>query len=201
LALHLSPPLAAIWCRKETGTNVFTQRSILISLIHDLLAFPPEETASVDQEILSDLTCQNGGTTALSEETRSMVRDHPVVHYFAAMQIQGSPPLQQAGLREDIDSFAGGYPLSEATPQDQPKPEDQIVASFRAGNFQILRTTHEPEVLISALSSSIAVMRSLLTTDHSSTANTEAAFRNSQSTAHAGAHSEDEAAGISRAGL
>jgi hypothetical protein len=184
---------------KEPEMNVYSQRLILRSLIHDISAHPPEETSIADQESLSDLTCQNGGATALDEETRVVVHGHPAEQDFVAVQIQAGPALFQAPMREDSDSFTGGFPLSEASPQDEPKPEDLIVASFRAGDFELLRETHEPEVLISALSSSIAVMRLLLTSEESATSNTNAAKGNSvddfsQNEAHV--HSEDGAAGL-----
>jgi hypothetical protein len=184
---------------KEPGKNFFTHRPILDSLIRDISAYPPEETSFVDQESLSDLTCQNGGATALDEETRVVVHGHPAEQDMSAVHVHVSPALLQAHLREDSDSFTGGFPLSEATPQDEPKPEDLIVASFRAGDFELLRETHEPEVLISALSSCIAVMRLLLTSEDSATSKTNAAKGNSvddfsQKGGHL--HSEDGAAGL-----
>jgi hypothetical protein len=185
---------------KEPGMNVYSQRLILRSLIRDISAYPPDEMAFVDQESISDLTCQNGGATAIKEETRVVVHGHPAEQDMSAVHVQVSPAeLIQAPMREDSDSFTGGYPLSQATPQDEPKPEDLIVASFRAGDFELLRETHEPEVLISALSSSIAVMRLLLTSEDSATSNTNVAKGNSvddfsQNEAHL--HSEDGAADL-----
>jgi hypothetical protein len=188
---------------KEPGTNVYSQRLFLRSLICDISALPPDEMAFVDQESISDLTCQNGGATAIKEGTRVVVHGHPAEQDMGDVHVHVSPTeLLQAPMREDSDSFTGGYPLSEATPQDEPKPEDLIVASFRAGDFELLRETHEPEVLISALSLSIAVMRLLLTSEDSATSNTNAAKGNSVddfSRNGALSHSEDGAAGIGEA--
>jgi hypothetical protein len=148
---------------KEPETDVFTHRSSLCLLIRDILDLPPEEISSADKEGLSDLLGRNGGVTELPKNDRDVVHGNPTEQEFAAaVQIQGSPALQQASIQE-----TGGYSLPEVTPQDAPQ-QDLVVASFLAGKFEMLRATHDPEVLVSALTSSVTVMRSLLSLEHES---------------------------------
>jgi hypothetical protein len=161
---------------KEPGANVFTHRPTLRLLIHDILKRPPEEAASADEETSSDSTGQSAGVSALQGKTRDVVHGNPAEQNFsAALHIQGSPALQQATIQE-----TGSLPLSKTTPK-APR-NDPIVASFLAGDYELLRATYEPEVLISALSSSLAVILLLLTIDDSAKLNTNVSHLNSHST-------------------
>ena len=146
----------------DPNTNSFLRRGNLRSLIRELLSNPPSELVSAAQtENLSDLTCQNEGITADTENVRGMVHGQPAQLDIAGLHLQRGTAVQ-VPLGED--SFAGGLHLSAGTPEDQPMPSDAIIARFRAGDFNVLTTTQQPERVIAALSSSIQVMRSLLST-------------------------------------
>ena len=75
------------------------------------------------------------------------------------MNVEGAE-MPPAAVNDD--SLAGGLAISEDTPQDGARPEDIIVAEFRAGNYSQLEQAYQPDAVIAALSSSLAVMRSLL---------------------------------------
>jgi hypothetical protein len=168
LRSNLASNLLIMLNAKEPGTNVFRNRPHLRSLIRDILELPPEETTSAaDEESSSDIADQIGGEAELRENIGDVMDGNPTEPDVAgAVLIQDSPVWSPSLIPE-----TGENTLSEATQQDAPPTEDPIVARFLAGKFQLLRAKHHPVDLISALSSSVAVMRSLLSLERTKVPN------------------------------
>jgi hypothetical protein len=145
---------------RDAAKGQFSQRNQLARLIFDLMAPMPSMEASAGQEDLSDLTCHHDGFTWASNARRlaDAKTDLNAMNISAASM----PPAAATGDNSN-DDFAGGLALSEGTPQDTPPTEvAEIVTNFRAGNYIDLQDEVRAEAVIEALSSSFAVMRSLL---------------------------------------
>lgn len=141
---------------QDDRTGAYHQRDRLRRLLFDILANPSSMVTSNNEEELSTLTCHHDGITV--RHPRLLTRARPNTG-GTTLEAAAMPP---AAVNDD-DSFAGGLAISEEnTPQDGSRPEDIIVAEFRVGNYAPLEQAHQPDAVIAALSSSLAVMRSLL---------------------------------------
>ena len=144
---------------RDATTGAFSQRDRLARLILDITASRRTMVASAGQEDLSDLMCHHDGPTA--QNARRLAHALPDLSTMN-VSVASMPHAAGAGDKND-DDFAGGLALSAGTSQDTPPTEaDVIVAKFRAGNYSNLQEANRAEVVIAALSSSLAVMRSLL---------------------------------------
>ena len=153
--------LQTILNAQDGAMGPFRLRDRLLRLISDMLETPPSASvATNDHEDISDLTAHYGENTAIEGNVRGLSTALPDI---GRMNLEAvvMPPATVAD--EDDDGFAGGLPISEATPEDDPPAEVYaIVAIFRAGNYTRLQQAYQRDAVITALSSSLAVMRSLL---------------------------------------